>query len=159
MSAAASGAGRARVQRVARGGAFAAVILTICLGASGCAGPASDSGHGAAGSAQGAASGDAAVVATVPVSELSGVDGALEPGEEIRVLIDTPGVDWEVASAAEQVARVVEDDPEANPRIVRVVAEQAGTALVTFTPQAGSGADAPSDPEQLAVTVGAEPAA
>ncbi|WP_125099938.1 hypothetical protein [Leucobacter chromiireducens] len=155
MSAAASGVGRARVQRVARGGAFAAVILTICLGASGCAGSGSD----APGSAHGAASGSAEVIATVPVSELSGVDGALEPGEEIRVLIDTPGVDWEVVSAAEEVARVVEDDPEANPRIVRVVAEQAGSALISFTPQAGSDADAPSDPEQLAVTVGAEPAA
>lgn len=79
------------------------------------------------------------VVASVPVGELGGLDGALRTGQEIHVFIDTPDIGWTVTSSAPDVAEVVEEDPDANPRIVRIVASAAGEAGVDF---AGSDEDA-----------------
>ncbi|GAA1604672.1 hypothetical protein [Leucobacter chromiireducens] len=139
-----------------RGCALGALALSIGIGASGCtAAGAGDQGNEAIAAAEAGA-----VVATVPVSELSGVDGELNVGQEIRVLIDTPGLDWDVSSDDTKTVRVIEDAPHANPRVVRVVAEEEGSATVEFVPNASGAEDAelPSDPELLKLSVGAEAA-
>ncbi|MBL3698279.1 hypothetical protein [Leucobacter luti] len=132
----AGGAGRT-LRRVA----IASLAVALGAGAAGCA-PRGDAGPGAAGSSS------AVVVESAPVGEVSGLDGELRVGEELRVLIDTPDVDWRVTSADSTVAQVVEDDPDANPRVVSVRAAGAGTAVVEFMP-AGRDADA----QALEVTV------
>ncbi|MGO1628265.1 hypothetical protein [Microbacterium sp.] len=119
---------------------WGSLALVALLAATGCSGGAESA----------PASGEDVVVATVPVGELAGVDGNLHVGDEIRVMIDTPGIEWTAVSDAPEVAEVVDEDPEAAPRMVRIVATGEGETAVEFT---GDGDDTQ---DSIAIVVGEE---
>ena len=90
---------------------------------------------------------EATVVASVSAGELGGAPDELRVGQEIRLLVDAPEGEWGVTSTASDVVEVVEEDPEANPRVARLVATAVGEATVEI-----AGADA-DEHDALTITV------
>lgn len=75
---------------------------------------------------------------STPLSEFEVVEAALAPGDELRVLVDTPGTSWAASSSDADVLEI--DDPGTGDesRVVTITAVTAGTASIVFT---GDGAD------------------
>ncbi len=85
------------------------------------------------------------VVATVPVGELSGLPTEIEVGDEIEVVIDTPGIEWTAVSSDPSVVQV--EGGTRNPGVLRVTAVATGSAQVTLD----GGSDGAQDSVQLIV--------
>lgn len=85
---------------------------------------------GAADPERGAGAPPSPVVATLPVGELSSAPESLAVGDEIRVIVDTPEIEWEVTSSDPAVLEV--EDAGKNPGVVRLVAVAEGAAEVVF---------------------------
>lgn len=138
------------MRRVNRAG-LAAAGVALCIAAlTGCTG-SDEASRGAASS--GAAAGEAAspaqpvdttdvsaAIGAVPLGELAAVDGRLAVGEEISVLVDTPGIEWEIGNSNPDAVEVV--DGEGDPRTVRLIALAAGESRVEFSGSTEGAADA-----------------
>lgn len=70
---------------------------------------------------------------SLPLSELENLDGVIQVGTRLDVLIDTPGVAWEASTTDPAVLAVDDPSPGQEARVVTVTAVAAGTADLTFT--------------------------
>ncbi|WP_449282308.1 hypothetical protein [Leucobacter sp.] len=132
-----------RAGLAATGVALCLAMLTGCTGAEETPGGASSSDAAAGGAASPAEPVDttdvSASVGAVPLGELASADGELAVGEEISVLVDTPGIEWEISNSDPDAVEVVEGDGD--PRTVRLIARAAGESHVEFTGSIDDAAD------------------
>ncbi|GAB3598239.1 hypothetical protein [Microbacterium tumbae] len=76
--------------------------------------------------------------AGVPLAELETAEIELAPGDELRVIVDTPGVSWTAESTDAAVLGIDDPGTGEEARVVTVTALAAGTASLVFT---GAGED------------------